>query len=448
LYFISSFKKPTFMSFNLLDSVKGMFTNELIGKAASMLGESESGIGKAIGGAVPTVLSALLNKGGSNDGASGIFNMAKEAAGSGILNNIGGLLGNSGGSNMSGLLNMASGLFGDKLGGIGKLISGFSGIKESSAGSLLSMAVPTVLGFLGKHSADNNLSANGLVSLLSSQKSNIMSAIPSGLNLSSLGLGEIGSNVREMAADTRKAAAHAVDETQEKASKGMKAILPLLLAGLAILAIWYFWKGCGNGTSSHTTADTTSTIEQKIEEGVDKVKETVATVTGKIDSISGDFLYDMGNMIDINLPGGVTLNVGEYSTEAKLYKFLSDASATVDTAKGNWFDLTNVRFKTGSTTITPESMTQLKNMVAIAKAFPKAQFKIGGYTDNTGDSVKNVALSQKRAEMVASEIVKIGAAKTSVVGAEGYGPQWPVGDNNTPEGRAMNRRVSVRVKAK
>ncbi|MBX9782790.1 MAG: DUF937 domain-containing protein [Chitinophagaceae bacterium] len=436
------------MSFNLFDSVKGLFTNELIGKAASMLGENESGIIKAIGGTLPTVLSSLLSKSSNTDGAADIFNMAREAAGSGILNNIGGLLGSSGGSNMGGLLNMASGLFGDKLGGLGKLISGFSGIKESSAGSLLSMAVPTVLGFLGKHSADNNLNASGLASMLSSQKNNIMSAMPSGLNLSSLGLGSAGANVKEMASDVKRAAGSAVDATQEKASGGMKALLPLLLIALAALAIWYFWRSCNSGATTTGTADTTSKIEQKIDEGMNKVKETVATVAGKLDSLTGDFIYDPGKMMDISLPNGVKLNVGEYSTEAKLYKFLSDASVMVDTVKGNWFDLTNVRFKTGSSIITTESMAQLKNLVAIAKAYPKAQFKIGGYTDNTGDSVKNVVLSQKRAEMVAAEVVKMGAAKASIVGAEGYGPQWPVGDNNTPEGRAMNRRVSVRVKAK
>jgi OmpA-OmpF porin, OOP family len=436
--------KPTFMSFNLIDSVKGLFTSELIGKAASMLGENESGISKAVSGTVPAVLSSLLSKSGSSDGATGIFNMAKEAAGSGILGNITGLLG-GGNEFPSGLKEMAGGLLGNKLGGLGKLISGFAGVKESSAASLLGMAVPSVLGFLGKHATDNNLSASGLASMLGSQKDNIMNAMPAGLNLSSLGL---GSSVKSFVSDASHTARSTVSNAQEKASGGMKALLPLLFLGLAALAIWYFWRSC-NATGTSSTVDTVvSNIEQKVEDGMDKVKDAAAAVTGKLDSVTGDFIYDIGEMMDINLPGGTKLNVGKNSTEAKLFAFLSDASAIVDTVKGNWFDFTNVRFKSGSSTITPESMTQLKNMVAICKAFPNAQFKIGGYTDNTGDSIKNVVLSQKRAEMVAAEIVKMGAAKASVTGAEGYGPQWPVGDNNTPEGRAMNRRVSVRVKAK
>ncbi|MFT3845429.1 MAG: OmpA family protein [Lacibacter sp.] len=431
------------MSFNLLDSVKGLFTNELIGKAASMLGENEGGVSKALGGVVPTVLSGLLSKAtSSNEGASGIFSLAQEAAGSGILGNLGGLLGgNDAGGNLGGVLKMASGLFGDKLGGIGKLISGFAGIKESSASSLLSMAAPAVLGFLGKHAADNNLNAGGLTSLLSSQKDNIMSAIPAGLNLSSLGLGNIGDKVKSVVSNTGSAAEKTVDYAAEKASGGMKWLMPLLLLLAAALLLWYFMKGCGGEKTMPGGSDTVVTNT------VNEVKDMATTVMGKLDSVTGDFVYDAGKMLDIDLPGGVKLNVGENSTEYKLWKFLSGSDA-VDTVKGNWFDFTNVRFKTGSSTITDESMAQLKNMVAIAKAYPTAQFKIGGYTDNTGDSLANVKLSQKRAEAVSAELVKMGAAKASIVGAEGYGPQWPIGDNSTAEGRAQNRRVSVRVKSK
>src|SRR6185369_5136745 len=105
-------------------------------------------------------------------------------------------------------------------------------------------------------------------------------------------------------------------------------------------------------------------------------------------------------------------------------------------------------FKTGSSTITDDSHAQLKNLVAIIKAFPNATFKVGGYTDNTGDASKNLALSQKRAEAVAAAILKEGANKQQILKAEGYGQEHPVGDNSTAEGRAMNRRVSVRVKSK
>lgn len=126
---------------------------------------------------------------------------------------------------------------------------------------------------------------------------------------------------------------------------------------------------------------------------------TTASVMGALDSL-GNWEYNLGNISSIKLPDGVTLEVGENSTEAKLVHFLQSNDA-VDTAKGNWFEFTNVRFNTGSSTITDASLAQLKNMVAIAKAFPNARFKVGGYTDNTGDEANNVTLSKNRAAAVA-----------------------------------------------
>ena len=190
------------------------------------------------------------------------------------------------------------------------------------------------------------------------------------------------------------------------------------------------------GNDSTTITETTTTTETN-----------TTAVTGKFDSISGNWSYELGNIVPLKLKDGTELQVGEFSTESKLVAFLN-SSETVDTVKGNWFDFTNVKFKTGSSEITEESLVQLKNLVAIAKAYPTAQFKVGGYTDNTGNAAANVALSQKRADAVAAKVVALGAAKTAIVGAKGYGPEWPVADNATPEGRAQNRRVSVNVKAK
>lgn len=167
---------------------------------------------------------------------------------------------------------------------------------------------------------------------------------------------------------------------------------------------------------------------------------------GHLDA-NGNFQYDLGNTMQIILADGTTLKVGENSTEAKLYSFLNDKNTALS-EEGNWFDFTNVNFKSGSDQVTEDSNTQLKNLVAIIKNFPTAKFKIGGYTDNSGDAKANLALSQKRADQVAKLLVSMGVNKDAIAGAEGYGPEHPVASNDTPEGKAQNRRVSVNVKAK
>ena len=289
------------------------------------------------------------------------------------------------------------------------------------------------------------------MNFLSSQKDTIMNALPAGLSglAGLLGLGKISSAVSSSGAGVKEMMSSGSADVREKAAGGMKWLLPILGLIVAALLAWWFLLGGKNGCSS---AKTTNKDSASVNNNMDTShQENIAPVVslGAIDSVTGNFVYNQGKIITIDLPNnGGKLEVGEFSTEAKLVAFLSDAGKTIDTVKGNWFEFTNVKFKSGGSEITDESMTQLKNMVTIANAFSNAQFKIGGYTDSTGKVASNVALSQKRADAVLNMLKKSGVAEKSLTGAKGYGPEYPIGDNKTPEGRAMNRRVAVNVKAK
>ena len=65
------------------------------------------------------------------------------------------------------------------------------------------------------------------------------------------------------------------------------------------------------------------------------------------------------------------LQVGEYNTEARLVKFLNDNNALVDTAKGNWFEFTNVKFKTCGAQIADSSLEQFKKHGIDSYRLPK-----------------------------------------------------------------------------
>lgn len=437
------------MSFNLIDAAKGLFTNELVGKASTHLGESENSITKALSGIVPSLLGGLTEKAtSSHEEAVAVTNLAKESDNAGFLGNLGGFFDNDGGSFLNKGAGLLSGLFGEgKTNMLSSLIAQFSGAKSSSVSSLLSMAAPAILGMLGRHANSNNLSADGLASMLSSQRSNIANAMPAGLNLSSIfsGFGSKPADTVSHTAATHSTTHHYAADPDEKRGTGMKLLLPILLLALLGAAAWYFFKdGCrGPEDPEHTEAAHTDTAS------LDGSTGHTTMPLGKLDSTSGDFIYDIGESVVINLPNnGGSLSVGKNSTEYKLVNFLNDKSALIDTVKGNWFEFTNVRFKTGGSEITDESLSQLKNLVAISKAYPAAQFKIGGYTDNTGDAAKNVTLSQRRADAVAAKLKELGMAAAGLESAKGYGQEWPIADNATAEGRAQNRRVAVNVKAK
>ncbi len=68
------------MSFNLLDSVKGLFSSDIINKMASSFGESEGGVQKAIGGAIPAVLVGLRSKATSADGAASLLKLIQRCS--------------------------------------------------------------------------------------------------------------------------------------------------------------------------------------------------------------------------------------------------------------------------------------------------------------------------------------------------------------------------------
>jgi K(+)-stimulated pyrophosphate-energized sodium pump len=93
------------------------------------------------------------------------------------------------------------------------------------------------------------------------------------------------------------------------------------------------------------------------------------------------------------------------------------------------------------------SQEQLKNIAEILKAYPNVNVKLGGYTDNTGNAASNQKLSEDRATSVREELVNLGIDKDRLE-AEGYGQEHPVASNDTEEGRAQNRRISIRVTKK
>ncbi len=166
----------------------------------------------------------------------------------------------------------------------------------------------------------------------------------------------------------------------------------------------------------------------------------------KVDE-NGDYVYNVGNVSALKLADGTELQVGERSVEAQLVNFINNGTIDEENKSANWFSFDHLQFETGKATLKPSSEEQLKNMVAILKAYPVVALKLGGYTDNTGNAEGNLKLSKERAENVKSRLVAMGI-DASRLEADGYGQEFPVGDNATDIGRAKNRRIDVKVAKK
>ena len=170
-------------------------------------------------------------------------------------------------------------------------------------------------------------------------------------------------------------------------------------------------------------------------------------VPGHFDAKSGNYLYETGEPTTLKLTdGGTIANVGTHSTESNLYRFITDTRMQVDTVDltHGWYNFDRVFFDAGKATLTTESLKQLRNVAALLKAYPRSRIKIGGYTDSTGTYKINKELSEDRAHAALDGLVGMGISPTRIE-ARGYGPRFSIAPNSTEEGRATNRRLSVKV---
>ena len=113
------------------------------------------------------------------------------------------------------------------------------------------------------------------------------------------------------------------------------------------------------------------------------------------------------------------------------------AKAMVETGK---FVTNNILFETGKATLKPESMADIKMVGEYMLKNKNVRFEVQGHCDNQGSDKVNDPLSQKRAEAIVAELVKMGVDEFNLK-ATGKGSHEPVADNGTEEGRAKNRRV-------
>ena len=171
-------------------------------------------------------------------------------------------------------------------------------------------------------------------------------------------------------------------------------------------------------------------------------------VPGRYDARTGNYLYNTGPFTVLKLPdGAVVLAVGTNSTESYPHRFLTDPSLQVDTVDltNGWYNFDRVFFfKTGKATLTAGSLGQLRNIAARLRAFPRARVKIGGYTDDTGEYRTNKQLSETRARTAWTSLVDMGISPDRI-DTRGYGPSFSIASNATEEGRAQNRRISIKV---
>ncbi len=102
----------------------------------------------------------------------------------------------------------------------------------------------------------------------------------------------------------------------------------------------------------------------------------------------------------------------------------------------------NITFDTNQSEVKSGFYSVLNSVGLVLKEYDKTLVDVIGHTDSTGAYEYNMQLSQKRAASVGQYLQAQGVIASRIV-TQGVGPQYPVGSNDTPDGRQANRRVEL-----
>ncbi len=415
---------------NLINQLKNDFRAGTLTSMASAIGENATRTLTALGAVLPALLGGLAKKASTTEGANELLDIIrKNKLDSSAYADISGAIGAPDG--ITKLINTGRPLvelaLGDRSNSVMDWLSSFAGISRPSSMSLMSLTLPLVLGAVSRKMSATGSRAASLRSFLQGQVA--MQTAPAGL-AAALGLDEerpaaiVGTyDTLPRVETTQSAPVVGAYDSEQKAGSWWKVALPLLALGL----LGYFFSD--------------RTVEKPRVSAL-SIAQPAAFSTAEPDVVQPVAPTTLGPFVERQLANSVRLQVPENGVESQLIAFIQDSSRPVD--KDTWFTFDRLEFNTDSATLKPSSEEQLGNIAEILKAYPQVRIKIGGHTDNVGDDVHNLTLSQNRALNTMNEIINLGIDRARLA-AEGYGENLPVADNATEEGRQRNRRIDIRV---
>src|SRR5450830_1834196 len=114
------------------------------------------------------------------------------------------------------------------------------------------------------------------------------------------------------------------------------------------------------------------------------------------------------------------------------------------TERGTLVTFGDVLFATNKSDLKSTGLVNITKLAQFLRDNPDRKVIVEGYTDSTGSDSYNQSLSERRAASVQRALAQQGVDISRIV-TQGYGKEYPVADNGSVSGRAMNRRVEVTI---
>jgi outer membrane protein OmpA-like peptidoglycan-associated protein len=376
---------------------------------AAQLGAPEQSVLRGIGLSAASAFIGLTSKSGDSEMMRQVIDTASRTPANALSSITGSQLSDTASPLMSTGRRFLTSLFGGNQSWLTDLIGREVGLGSGAAGTVLTLGANALLNFIGGKVRDEGMTATSLTNFLRSEAPAVRKAMPASFD--DAFTRHFGTPEAVRPIDTSPVVAQSV--------KKQRSYFPwVAMAAILAAALWY---------------------------GLRPNRIDMPPVPSEPVGTTGTYSYtppNLGNYVPRKLVDGTVITVPERGVENRMLAFIADPNQPVD--KTTWFDFDRLLFDTGSANLRPESQAQLHDVAAILKANPNCKVKIGGYTDNVGDSASNLTLSQERADNVRAQLVGMGVDSDRLT-SEGYGDEHAVADNTTEAGRAMNRRISMLI---
>lgn len=393
---------------DILGLIKDKLTDSVIEKVSNFLGEHPENIGSALNSSVPIVLGGIMRNASNDEDTSKVMDVLKDGGHTGeILDDLPSLLSNFDKTQL--LITIGTNIFnhftGSKSNAIVEKLSSLTGIRKTSASSLVGLAAPLVLGALGKVVNKEGLGVSGLTRLLADQRESVFGALPPVI-ANQLNFKGTTSAVKPQNEEKPKEI-----KKDTKESKGFLSWIPWVLIGLVFLAgLAYFWKY----RKSIKPAEPTSEVAVLPKQDSTFTDNSISASTNPADTTSGFSNTEIAKPIDEVKTPEKTVEEKPEAEEPKK----EEKKVTFDNVFANrpieeqlkntktWISL-STNFKNNSAEIS--SKGDLDAVVKYLKANRKANITIAG-----GSQSLKGTLGEDRAYAIREVLLERGVSENQI----------------------------------
>lgn len=393
------------MADSMFGSLLNMLDKRSIGDVAHALGQPEQSVSRGMETSVAALLGGLASKSDDSGALRRIMDMASGTSGPVSWAQTAAGLMDPNSPLIAAGKRLVPAIFGGAERDVTNAMGRESGLSAGAMSTLLSVAAPVVMSFLGRMVHDGGLTMGSLGGLLQKESGTIRNALPA----------SVSRLIWPGTAATATATVSPVVAQEVQRERSFNWLPVLALCGLGLGLLWFL-----SPSKKPVVPSVAMGTANRLAEPLPMPKTTVCSV-----------------------PAGITLPQG--GVAERFLEFVQGPDTK--TGANTWFGIDGVVFDSGSAKLKPGAQAQLDNFATILTNCPSVHINVAGFTDSKGNAEANLRLSENRAKTVVARLESKGVP-SSRLSAQGHGPDFPVADNDTAEGRAQNRRTAIQVTQK